>query len=262
MAGNFRIDVVVSGGAATGTGTSLPVSAAIAASFKGGANINQVGRSLEEKFTNNIMINGQRMSSTNFNPKTGQASFIKEENIPFGYRTSVAEFNFNDEKIIKGGIFRHPTYGIIGRQTTTTQTQYPGDSFDVNTESQTVGIVTGKGFSPVVQANRQRLMSLGSVLAAKTVYSAVQYIQHTSGNSYYNQQLSNAMRFGGYGLLLLNSGPAAPFVAAGIVLNEGVDALLNIGKFEFDRKLENYEITNNLIVAGNASYGRDRGIGV
>ena len=70
------------------------------------------------------------------------------------------------------------------------------------------------------------------------------------------------MKLGGYGILLANSGPAAPFVAAGIVVNEGIQAVLDFSKFQFDRKMEAYEITNNLIIAGNASYGRMRGVGV
>jgi hypothetical protein len=256
MAGNFRIDVVVSGGAATGNGSSIPTSAASAALITGaGLSAGEVARRT-----------GVRTAFGDPNAFVNENVLLKD-----GVETSVAKFNspfadkilydksklqrFGTRRFHKGSFDRPDDIaGSIEEEVDTTR------------ETAFGAIVREAGFDPEFSPNYKETMArtraLTSAAMAKTVYATVQYAQHTSGDSYYNQQLSNMMKLGGYGILLANSGPAAPFVAAGIVVNEGIQAVLDFSKFQFDRKMEAYEITNNLIIAGNASYGRMRGVGV
>lgn len=55
------------------------------------------------------------------------------------------------------------------------------------------------------------------------------------------------------------SGPFAPIVAAGIAVNETVNYAVNAINFNYDRNLEGRQITNIKLLAGDVSYGRNRG---
>jgi hypothetical protein len=252
MAGNFRIDVVVSGGAATGNRNATPISAAAAIAaplLTNIGNFNPANDFIGVAKTEPLFQNEQKSFVQGYKdqfPESAKEYFEAEQfKNPGKFST---KFNISGKR----KLFSRSELTLTGEAL---NQEDPFNTYNEQTKITTQPILA----EPAIQA---RLKSLGSAAAAKVVYSAVQYAQHTSGNSYYNQQISNAMRLGGYALLLANSGPAAPFVAAGIVVNEGVQAILDVAKFEFDRKMEKYEITNNQILAGNASYGRNRGVGV
>lgn len=122
------------------------------------------------------------------------------------------------------------------------------------------------GFTDLVRnhfvPNAKRYGALASAIAYKSLASAVNVMQHQSGDSYYNQQLGNAIKLTQYIGAVALGGPLGGFIAAGIVVNELADAVTGVMNFNFDRKIERTEITNNMIAAGNASYGRMRGVGV
>ena len=58
---------------------------------------------------------------------------------------------------------------------------------------------------------------------------------------------------------LAMSGPAAPFVAAGIAVNEIANGIVGGINYRFDRALEGDQIRNMKVIAGDMSYGRRRG---
>lgn len=257
MAGNFRIDVVVSGGAATGTGTALPVTAT-APFVAGGTRALKTGLgSLKpgdpvRSALSNVFLGNQPTDTLNRGQLETLSNKYEQDLLRRSTFAKIGKPKGVDVNISgKQRFFRSSILTIDG--------EVQGSNGKNYTET---GRLVKVGPAILEQENLSRLKALGSATAAKIVYSAVQYAQHTSGDSYYNQQLSNAMRLGGYGLLLVNSGPAAPFVAVGILANESVDAILGVAKYDFDRKIEAYEITNNKMIAGNASYGRNRGVGV
>lgn len=107
--------------------------------------------------------------------------------------------------------------------------------------------------------NRARYQALGAMVARQTAAALIDYRQHTSGDAYLNAQLDNQIKLISYGAMIAGSGSLAPFVAAGIVINEGVSAISQIAKYNYDRKLEREQISNMQVVAGNISYGRNRG---
>jgi hypothetical protein len=261
--GNFRIDVVVSGGAATGTGAAIPASLAVglSAARAGG-------------FLNNSLGN-MNMRGMPFDPASMGAKDSDYLSTTKGIPSNIVGFGTDSAKAMKQQATFTKYNTKLNRVYSGESSQVnPSDPLDVATvpfqaelESGINSYLRKGGFNKYsseqqINAMKSRGLSLSMAIAAKTAYSAIQYAQHTSGDSYYNQQLSNATRFGSYTFLLANSGVAAPFVAAGIVANEGIQAVLDVAKFDFDRKMERYEITNNMITAGNASYGRMRGVGV
>jgi hypothetical protein len=264
MAGNFRIDVVVSGGAATGNGSSIPASAAAAAAIAGGFSLNTSGKQFVANLTGQLAeeISAQEPGGT-FNGVYDKKSGVY--NYSANYSRGQDDYDVTGKIDIKNAVYNRGLFGMKNARVTAfmEKEKVQNDSFYSLEKSPYQGVLSD---DPIAAQNRtqflQRSKALSSAILAKTVYATIQYAQHTSGDSYYNQQLSNMMKLGGYGILLANSGPAAPFVAAGIVVNEGIQAVLDFSKFQFDRKMEAYEITNNLIIAGNASYGRMRGVGV
>lgn len=67
------------------------------------------------------------------------------------------------------------------------------------------------------------------------------------------------MKLVGYGAALAMSGAAAPLVAVGIIGNEIINVISDSAQYNYNLKLERQQITNMKAVAGNISYGRDRG---
>lgn len=126
-------------------------------------------------------------------------------------------------------------------------------------EDQTVNTFAGSSTHQYLVENQRKIKAGASAMAWKTVNSAVQVQQHKSGDSYANAQLSNVMKLAGYGTALAMSGPAAPFVAAGIAVNEIANGIVEGINYRFDRALEGNQIRNMKIVAGDLSYGRRRG---
>lgn len=107
--------------------------------------------------------------------------------------------------------------------------------------------------------NKARYQALGAMVARQTASALIDHRQHTSGDAYVNAQLDNQMKLISYGALIAGSGPLAGFVAAGLVINEGISGISQVAKYNYDRKLERQQITNMQVVAGNTSYGRNRG---
>lgn len=102
-------------------------------------------------------------------------------------------------------------------------------------------------------------MQLGKAAAWKAVSTAINITQHRSGDASYNAQLNNTVKLVGYGTSLAMAGPAAPFVALGIAGNEAFNAISQISNWKFDRRQEGNQIQNIKTIAGNVSYGRNRG---
>lgn len=107
--------------------------------------------------------------------------------------------------------------------------------------------------------NKARYQALGAMVARQTAAALIDYRQHTSGDAYVNAQLDNQMKLISYGAMIAGSGPLAGFVAAGLFVNEGISGISQAATYNYDRKLERQQITNMQIVAGNTSYGRNRG---
>lgn len=107
--------------------------------------------------------------------------------------------------------------------------------------------------------NKARYQALGAMVTRQTAAALIDHRQHTSGDAYVNAQLDNQMKLISYGAMIAGSGPLAGFVAAGIVINEGISAISQVAKYNYDRKLERQQISNIQVVAGDISYGRNRG---
>ncbi|NLZ45519.1 MAG: hypothetical protein GX896_02390 [Clostridiales bacterium] len=107
--------------------------------------------------------------------------------------------------------------------------------------------------------NKARYQALGAMVTRQTAAALIDHRQHTSGDAYVNAQLDNQMKLISYGALIAGSGPLAGFVAAGLVINEGISAISQVAKYNYDRKLERQQISNIQVVAGDISYGRNRG---
>ena len=107
--------------------------------------------------------------------------------------------------------------------------------------------------------NKARYQALGAMVIRQTASALIDYRQHTSGDAYANAQLNNQMKLISYGAMIAGSGPLAGFVAAGLFVNEGISAISQGAKYDYDRSLERQQITNVKALAGNVSYGRNRG---
>ena len=123
----------------------------------------------------------------------------------------------------------------------------------------TVNTFAGSSTHQYLAENQRKIKAAGSALVWKAADSAVNVAQHRSGDSYANAQLNNAMKIVGYGAALAMSGPAAPFVAAGIAVNEIANGIVGGINYRFDRALEGDQIRNMKVIAGDMSYGRRRG---
>ena len=123
--------------------------------------------------------------------------------------------------------------------------------------------VTVSQLNPAIIENRAKITATGTALGLKIASSYVSYKQHRSGNTYYNNQLRNRMRISQYGLALgygaAKGGPAGlALVAAGIAVNEGINAFTEASNFKYDRMMDTLYVHNIKQVAGDISYGRRR----
>lgn len=107
--------------------------------------------------------------------------------------------------------------------------------------------------------NKARYQALGAMVTRQTAAALIDHRQHTSGDAYMNAQLDNQMKLISYGALIAGSGPLAGFVAAGLAINEAISGISQVAKYNYDRKLERQQISNIQVVAGDISYGRNRG---
>ena len=123
----------------------------------------------------------------------------------------------------------------------------------------TVNTFAGSSTHQYLVENQSKIKAAGSALVWKAADSAVNVAKHRSGDSYANAQLNNAMKVVGYGTAIAMSGPAAPFVAAGIAVNEIANGIVGGINYRFDRALEGDQIRNMKVIAGDMSYGRRRG---
>lgn len=107
--------------------------------------------------------------------------------------------------------------------------------------------------------NKARYQALGAMVIRQTASALIDYRQHTSGDAYVNAQLDNQMKLISYGTVIAGSGPLAGFIAAGLLVNEGISGISQVATYNYERKLERQQISNMQVVAGNISYGRNRG---
>lgn len=117
--------------------------------------------------------------------------------------------------------------------------------------------------NPRIIENRVKIAAIGTALGLKIGNTLVNHAQHRSGNSYYNDQLNNRMRLAQYGIALsygaAKGGPAGlALVAAGIAVNEGINAFTKDSNFNYDRMMDKHYVHNIKQVAGDISYGRSR----
>lgn len=195
-------------------------------------------------------------------------SKMSVEQAKFGNNTFAENGRITEESLAFGTIrgatlFRRPSFkGIFMREGFEEDPNAPGGLNPIQSEVLIDDITYGNSLLGThIIENRKRYSALLAATAYKTIQSAVAITQHQSGDAYQNQQINNGLKFAGYASALAFSGPVAPFVAAGIAINETVNAFTGIVNYNFDRKLDRQEITNSLVLAGNASYGRNRGVG-
>lgn len=112
-------------------------------------------------------------------------------------------------------------------------------------------------------ANQQAITAGSVSLGFKLANSIVSHKQHRSGDSYYNDQLNNSMKFAGYATALgygaIKGGPlGAGLVATGIAINETINLVTENANFNYDRMMDTLYVHNVKQVAGDISYGRNR----
>lgn len=117
----------------------------------------------------------------------------------------------------------------------------------------------GSRFDDYMTTHKTKIKNLGVAAAWKTADALVDRTKYRSGDSYQNRQLDISMKIAGYGAALAMSGAAAPLVAVGIIGNEIINVISDSAQYNYNLKLERQQITNMKAVAGNISYGRDRG---
>jgi len=105
----------------------------------------------------------------------------------------------------------------------------------------------------------QRAKQGGIALAWRGASAVSQVAQHKNGDAYANAQMNNAMKLASYGSAIAMSGPAAPFVASAIAINEVVTGFTARANYNYDRTLETQQIQSMKALAGDVSYGRRRG---
>lgn len=110
-----------------------------------------------------------------------------------------------------------------------------------------------------LQTNAGKYKALGSAMAYKVASSHIAIANHRSGDNYANQKRNNAVKFASYGVGVAMSGPLAPWVVAGMAVNEIGNIATAQSNRNYDRKLEGNQIKNIAAASGDLSYGRRRG---
>lgn len=125
--------------------------------------------------------------------------------------------------------------------------------------------ITGRvptAFSAAIVENQTKIAAGAVGLTFKSAQTAISIKQHRSGDSYYNQQLNNSMKFARYGAIIGASfklGPKGPILAAAsIAISESFNLYTENANFKFDRKMDTAYIHNVRQVSGDVSYGRRR----
>jgi hypothetical protein len=166
-----------------------------------------------------------------------------------------------DIKNIKRGLFSSKIQGQLF-----TETPYEGEGFTTEmfqSSVKNVELKIDRGLFQESLSNR-RLRTAAIATTFKIAQSAIQLAQHRSGNSFFNQQLNNYNRLGTNvvsvaGAAAFLGGPAAIFVGAGILINEGLNIGVDVLNYNYDRKLDTMMVHNMAEVSGNLSYGRRGG---
>lgn len=113
-----------------------------------------------------------------------------------------------------------------------------------------------------IAANQTRIAAGSVALALKGVNSLISHKQHRSGDSYYNENLNISRKAISYGMALTYGAKLGPgglaFVAAGIAVNESINAFTEASNFKYDRMMDKEYVHNIKAVAGDISYGRRR----
>jgi hypothetical protein len=280
MAGNFTINVVVSGGAGGGGGTGggsasesdISATSAVAGFAAGLTKPQEVDKMLAALNSAKFNEQGGLVSGTSkvtfFDRKTGDLKLESSGTVKSGphagkpiHRKEHYNLLHTRKQVREQGWLKPAKVSIAGVYATMPDDYLHG----VDTGIQQVTATFDYGYGRIQEhliANKDRYKALTTVALYKTIGSSIAVTKHQSGDSYYNQQLSNVVKSATYIGAIALAGPSAGFVAAGIVVNELADIATGLMTFNFDRKIERHEITNNMIAAGNASYGRMRGVGV
>jgi hypothetical protein len=302
MAGNFTINVVVSGGGAGtsggqgGGGQGSGFTSAVA----GVAGINALNAANRPGVVANKsqaeILEGllrpakspyySKVQISDYNPRNGEVDLIRVGNtmptvfsdgkvLPSHPFRTYESYNLNDaETIRKKGLFHRKQIWVPGLfkpiagdpdALSWEQMHGPGfmakmaNSFETGTTYADDFI---DGARKHFTTHGKKYGAIASITAVKMIQSSVAITKHQSGDSYANQQLDNTIRMATSIGALTFAAVTNPVIAAGLVINEAFNIFTSRANFEFDRKMERYEITNNMIAAGNASYGRMRGVGV
>lgn len=278
---NYTINVVVSGaGGGGGTGSGVSTGTVLTSAVAGAAlqdaaskQISVAAKPIEEsmqRFAEYVQNNNRGASVTPLKAMPGggytATQYMGEFNKTWGTTMSSDIYRFTEPtQVRKQSLFRRALYetmqsnqyGVLDEDTG----QYKYD------KEQATGVPWRYpiGNAAIVDhaiKNQKRYGALAAAAAYKTIQSSVAVIQHQSGDAYQNQQINNGIKLAGYVGAIAFSGPLAGFVAAGIAVNEIANIVTGSMNYEFDRRLERQEITNTLALAGNASYGRNRGVGI
>lgn len=299
MAGNFTINVVVTnaGGGGTGGGTGGgqggggDLTSSVVGATIGGAALRergvvgprQVAETFAERQANAHILTNQnrkalgwalyglptvgpgkgefRVSATDWTDLTG------EDGIPYSAYDKV--YGSPYRKIRDKSFFRREAYRQDIKITTDLKDKF-GTITDIDVmEFPSIQKFGTSGLTDLVDDAKRHFVThqgrykvLASAIGAKAISQSIAFYQHTSGDNLSNQQLSNAQRLAQYTGAVALSGPLAPWVIAGIAVTEISGLIGDVMRYDFNRKIERNEITNNMIAAGNASYGRMRGVGV
>jgi hypothetical protein len=113
-----------------------------------------------------------------------------------------------------------------------------------------------------IRQNQAKIGAGAVALGLKGARSYINYKQHRSGDSYYNDVLNRNMKLATYGVALgygALKGPAGlGVVAAGIAISESITFFTERANFNYDRMMDTLYIHNVQQVAGDISYGRRR----
>jgi hypothetical protein len=301
MAGNFTINVVVSGGGTGGGeggggGTGGRVQSAVAAATAGSV-LNQLGKTssitpqiakafelkqetLLQVLNQSKLLGNEGTYQIRARGSEGRfiAGYTSIEDAGDGFKTfkhgtitGGPQFASSPKSFWKPAFYKQPISAKFYAQ----MLDPDGNSTKLGED---VGGPIGQlklgyggtaGWQDMVDNTRQHFVkhkrkygAIVSLTAVKAIQSSVAITKHQSGDSYANQQLDNMVRLATSIGVLTYAAATNPVIAAGLVINEAFNIFTSKANFDFDRKMERYEITNNMIAAGNASYGRMRGIGV
>lgn len=155
--------------------------------------------------------------------------------------------------------------GIIGKTEMTKQHFLSADwetpYYDKEDKTSRLSDFSSKSFAgSYVDVNKTKFKALGAATVYKTASTVLSIYSHQTKDSQTTERINMGMKYAGYGMAIAMSGPAMPFVAAGIIGNEVANSIAMHSNYKYDRALEGSKIANITASVGDLSYGRKRGM--